>query len=157
MLQSLTGTLAPNPTVPVDLHVPDKICQKILQDEFVDFAILLQQQKGDMVYILAVDSQSGQPNLMLAPQSKKTKLPFTRWIEAWNIFVCMYVKGHPENAHLTPALAQHFRVVCDHFHKGQNWEYYDSQFHLLREKGRVQWGEKHYDTSFEATSKRRIG
>ena len=82
VLQSLTGTLAPNPTVPVDIHVPDKIHQKILQDEFVDFAIQLQRQKGDMVYILAVDSQSGQPNLVLAPQSKKTKLPFTRWVEA---------------------------------------------------------------------------
>ena len=80
MLQSLTGTLAPNPTVPVDIHVPDKICQKILQDEFVDFAILQQRQKGDMVYTLAVDSQSGQPNLVLAPQSKKTKLPFRRWV-----------------------------------------------------------------------------
>ena len=105
--------------IPVDIHVPDKIRQKILQDEFVDFAILLQRQKGDMVYNLAVDSQSGQPNLVLAPQSKKTKLPFTRWVEAWNIFVCMYVTGHPENIHLTPALAQHFQVVCDHFHKGR--------------------------------------
>ena len=64
VLQSLTGTLAPNPTVPVDIHVPDKIRQKILQDEFVDFAILLQRQKGDVVYTLAVDSQSGQPNLV---------------------------------------------------------------------------------------------
>ena len=67
MLQSLTGTLAPNPTVPVDIHVPDKIRHKIVQDEFVDFAILLQRQKGDMVYTLAVDSQSGQPNFVLAP------------------------------------------------------------------------------------------
>ena len=56
VLQSLTGTLAPNPTVPVDIHVPDKIRQKILQDEFVDFVNLLQRQKGDMVYTLAVDS-----------------------------------------------------------------------------------------------------
>ena len=67
----------------------------------------------------------------------------------------MYVTGHPENAHLTPALAQHFQVVCDHFHKGQDWEYYDSQFHLLREKGLVQWGEKHYDTSFEVKDRGR--
>ena len=155
VLQSLTGTLAPNPTVPVDIHVPDKIRQKTLQDEFVDFAILLQRQKGDMVYTLAVDSQSGQPNMVLAPQSKKTKLLFTRWVEAWNIFVCMYVTGHPENVNLTPALAQHFQVVCDHFHKGQDWEYYDSQFRLLREKGLVQWGEKHYDTSFEAKDRGR--
>ena len=66
----------------MDIQVPDKIRQKILQDEFVDFAILLQRQKGDMVYTLAVDSQSEQPNFVLAPQSKQTKLPFTRWVEA---------------------------------------------------------------------------
>ena len=91
----------------------------------------------------------------MAPQSKKTKLPFTRWVEAWNIFVCIYVTGHSENAQLTPSLAQHFQVVCDHFHKGQDWEYYDSQFRLLREKGLVQWGEKHYDASFEAKDRGR--
>ena len=36
---------------------------------------------------------------------------------------------------------------------GSTWEYYNSQFRLLREKGLVQWGQKYYDTSFEAKNR----
>ena len=46
----------------------------------------------------------------------------------------VYVIGHPENTQLTPALAQHFQVVCVLFRKGQDWEYYYSQFRLLKKK-----------------------
>lgn len=77
-----------------------------MQDEFVNFAILLQRQQGDTVYTLTVDNQSGQPNFVLAPKSKKTKLLFTRWVEAWNIFVYMLqaTQKHPTHPSLGIAL-----------------------------------------------------
>ena len=146
-----------NKLVPLDLHVTDKLRQNIIAGDYINFSDLLKHDEEAPAYALSVDDSTGEPRLVLGTAKPKSKnLPFSKWTAAWNIYSMILsqscnARGVPE---LTQALSQHFHIVVDMFHKGQDWQYYDRQFRMMKTKGLVEWGKKNFDLAFEARDNR---
>ncbi|XP_021356425.1 uncharacterized protein LOC110452313 [Mizuhopecten yessoensis] len=77
---------------PLDVHLDSKIKAKIMCNEFVEFGALLSTKSHPDQFQLQVQGN----NLSLVPNTKKIQIKTTeQWVQAFHIFVSVYVQAHP--------------------------------------------------------------
>lgn len=133
--------------LPIDARVSAKIKAKIWANEFVDLGILLSPHQGEASYSLAINpaQNQGSPVLCLEPTTKgKAIQTIDKWMAAFQIFVAVYTsKYHCE----APALMKYAEVVRDLADRGADWQYYDTNFRLLRQEQHagMPWDNAHWE------------
>jgi len=78
--QQISDTLPP---------VPAQMCQKIMQGEFIDFAVLL--------YKATFPDAAADPS-PLAQQPIEKISSFEMWMEAWNLYLSVILSHNPTKA-----------------------------------------------------------
>ena len=117
--------------VPVDMHIKSTLRAKIVKNEAIDLARLLPKEIGFKRKQGKKGTDDKEEEISFENLSER------KWIQAWNIFVAIYSKAHPEKL---PRLAAHFQQVLDLMEAKANWQLYDQDTRLLIEDGMVDWG-----------------
>lgn len=118
--------------IPVDLHVDDKVKNRVWGNEAIDMALML--NKDDPLF--------HDLRQHLTQQEEKgtlfhVRLSESRWTAAWNIFQSIYMKRHPTVA---SGLAIHFQQVQKLMAAKGDWRGYDIGVRRMIQQGLQQWG-----------------
>ncbi|CAH1802692.1 unnamed protein product, partial [Owenia fusiformis] len=70
----------------LDTHVSNKIKSKIWNGDYVDFAILIKNDKFDRHQLSIANNQDGEMALYFAPAVSKKALAFGEWQNAFRIY-----------------------------------------------------------------------
>ena len=107
--------------VPLTHRVPDKVKKQIWSNEYVDFALLLNNSftHSDDHYTFRVEKgDGGKPALVLAPNPKRqTVQSIEQWVSAFQVFVAIYSEKAPYN---TPVLIKYGSVIRELASQGAN-------------------------------------
>ena len=129
----LPAQLFSSPSLPIDARVSDKLRSKIWNNEFIEFGVLLTNPMAESQYQVTISSSEKGPfpSLCLEPVNKSRKiLSIETWLHCFHIFVGIYTSRFPHEA---PALMKYGEVVQDLAFRGFNWQFYDENFHCLRQ------------------------
>ena len=130
--------------VPLTHRVPDKVKKQIWSNEYVDFALLLNNSftHSDDHYTFRVEKgDGGKPALVLAPNPKRqTVQSIEQWVSAFQVFVAIYSEKAPYD---TPALMKYGSVIRELASQGANWRFYDENFRSIRQTGGAPWDQIH--------------
>ena len=131
-------------TVPLTHRIPDKVKKQIWANEYVDFAILLNNSltQSDEHYTFRVEKgECGKPALTLAPNPKRqTVKSINQWVSAFQVFVAIYSEKVPQD---TPALMKYGSVIRELATLGANWKFYDENFRSIRQTQGAPWDQIH--------------
>ena len=119
--------------LPVGVRVTDKLREKILKDEFIDFgSLLVNPVLANQYHLTVQNAESGPlPSLCIAPIAKTKKVTsIETWLSSFHIFVGIYTKQFPHEA---PALMKYCETIQDLAGRGHNWKFYDKNFRFLRQ------------------------
>ena len=114
--------------VPVDTHIKPQLRAKIINDYAVDFAKLIPREVTKKKKVKKAESEE---------EIDFEELSEKRWIQAWNIFITIYGKAHPERL---PRLTSHFQQVLVLMEAKVDWQAYDQETRLLIQDGQIEWG-----------------
>ena len=105
------------------LPLPDKIKQRIVKDEYIDFDMLLPESlylarhsispSPSFTLHLSDDPASVEGDVVIAQQKAANKhaiRDLLSWIEAWNVYIHVLVQHFPARAQ---ALLAYQRIICD--------------------------------------------
>ena len=127
----LPGHFFSSPSLAIDSRVLDKLKSKIWNTEYLEFSALLSNLVFENKYQLTINnSDKGLvPSLCLEPVSKTKKyLSIEFWLNCFHIFVGVYTRKYPNEAH---ALMKYGELVQDLAAQGHNWKFYDENFRFL--------------------------
>ncbi|KAK7108246.1 hypothetical protein V1264_016017 [Littorina saxatilis] len=126
--------------LPIDLHVPKTIKEKIWSGVAVRFAILLPADPKEM---LEEDSDEDDEDKKKKKKKKEKKLlTFTEWVKAWNIYTTI-LQDRAKEVHR--GLGAHFARVCTLHELQGNWRDYDYRYRLAIAAGERAWGDSDAD------------
>ena len=147
VVQQVTSSLLPgaasqskntflSTAVPLTHRVPDKVKKQIWSNEYVDFALLLNNSftHSDDHYTFRVEKgDGGKPALVLAPNPKwQTVQSIEQWVSAFQVFVAIYSAKAPYD---TPALMKYGSVIRELASQGANWRFCHENFRSIRQTG----------------------
>ena len=117
---SASATSLPTPQQP---PLPEKVKQKILRGEYIDFDSLLPESlyparhglspSPSFTLRLSNDPTSAEGDVVIAqqkPATRRTIRDLASWMEAWNLYIQVLVQHSPSR---TLALLAYQRIICD--------------------------------------------
>ena len=126
------------PFVPVDLHIDDKLKNRIWANEAIDMALLVKGGESVSVGLQITKSTQGSLVQIAEVPQKASFLSESQWLAAWNIFGAIYLQRHPGEA---PKLAVHFQQVQKLMQLKADWRGYDTAIRRMIQQGRQRWGQ----------------
>ena len=115
------------------LGVSQNLKQKIINEEYIDFYQLLQDNPTESLTINFTQNREGQTVAIAPGKSKDKKITnFKTWLKAFKIYVAIYSPSHPDK---TPGLmkyASNMRELNDTYGSAA-WAYYDKAFRKWRQ------------------------
>ena len=154
-----TTSTSPAPHQP---PLPEKVKQKILRGEYIDFDTLLPESlyparhglspSPSFTLRLSSDPASADGDVVIAqqkPLTKRTIRDLPSWMEAWNVFIHVLVAHSPARA--LPLLAYQ-RIICDASLRfsPRCWLRYDQRFRATAAADKtLRWDCKHNDLWLE--------
>lgn len=145
---SRPGHIFASMAVPIDARVPDKVKEKILRHDYIDFGLLsyaTPQTQGYHLTVNTASEKSTSPLLSLEPTHKPRRInTVEQWTTAFQVFVTVYTSRFPTSA---PALMKYGEIIRDLAGRGAGWRFYDENFRYLMQKqpNAVSWGEIHWE------------
>ena len=131
---------------PIGARVPQRICEKIITDQYIDLASLLEPTSSDsltqghgMVYT-PIGNGDMRPVLRKKSQGINT---ISQWVKAFHVFIALYSKSHLTQA---PNLMKYLTLVESIAEEGGDWQTYDQTFRY--ERAAVAGGIKHLGSKF---------
>lgn len=117
----------------LDDHVNDLCKQKIREEAFVDFALLIPKADGSVMaqgqhmFLLEVEGNLalGQKELV----ESKQNLTYNQWSQAWAVFASIYLRDYPDQA---IPLIKYADTIRKLFSRGMDWRRYDVSFRRAR-------------------------
>ena len=139
--------------VPVGATLSPSLRQKIINGNYVDFALLV-----DIDNLSDSDSDLEEGsftlkngNLKLSKAKTKNKfISFPDWVGAWNVFTCVFLESHQDLSYVFK-FGKHLEIVRGLYKAGKDWRHYDIKFRKYVEAGVARWGvtkSELYDKSF---------
>ena len=119
----------------IGAHVPLQLKQKIWAGKYVDLVELLYPNHTPAYALSISDATSGTPQLSLLPK-KKQQLSQTEWSAAMDIFVSIYIEGHPSEY---AEILTYVKSVKELMHDRADWAYYDFHYRTDREFTLEKW------------------
>ncbi|CAH1785866.1 unnamed protein product [Owenia fusiformis] len=117
---------------PLHSLVPQKLKEKIWEDEFINLSALVKGPEEDAKqdYVLTEVKEDGtyesiHINLNTNNTKKGRILAFPEWIRAFIMYISIYSIRFPDQ---TPHLLKHMVAVTELFQKHQGWRVYDEKF-----------------------------
>ena len=123
---------------PLDAMLDERIRDKIVRNQFVDFSTLARNDPSDSVVVTQLDDD-GLPqaqSLLLANGRQKTSMSFTQWQKALYIFATVYGRAFPAEF---PNLFKYADTIRELFASRARWEFYDDKFRRLRASSMWPW------------------
>ncbi|XP_033106175.1 uncharacterized protein LOC117108307 [Anneissia japonica] len=157
MLSNIVNTHPNNPNpypqtelidgIPLTKMVPQKIKNKIWQNEYVDFKTLLPSFKEDP---WVANIAPGNINIQQS-NSHKQSLTILQWVAAFNKFSAVLIEKIPDQA---PHLLKYHSYTLDlHLHAQEGaWRTYDESFRMLRQSMGLPWNKWVDDLKWKATT-----
>ena len=137
--ESIPPNLVYKKSNPIGTRVPRKLKDKIVTDQYVDMAALLDLNPQ-------VDSMSQEPVMYVQvahnvvrpiPRKKNPQvLDISQWVKAFHLFMAIYTKVHPHEA---PNLLQYLMVVESIAEEKGDWRVYDETFRFERAESKTPW------------------
>ena len=136
-----------NPTDPALLPLPQKLKNKILKREYVDFTDLLSSNmypvhtcSSSDNFTLAINPEDTSMLSFVPSQQKKSHINgLSSWLEAWNLYFRTLLSGFP---HLAPDLLAYQDQICKFSRKFKSsaWLMYDTAFcHMAASNLSTSW------------------
>ena len=127
--------------VPLGLGISQNLKQKIINEEYIDFYQLLQDNPTESLTLNFTQNGKGQTVAVAPGKSKDKKITnFNTWLKAFEIYVAIYSPSHPDK---TPGLmkyASNMRELNDTYGSAA-WAYYDKAFRKWRQYNKTfPWG-----------------
>ena len=127
--------------VPLGLGVSQTLRQKIVNEEYIDFYLLLQDNPTESLTLNFTQNVEGQTVAISPGKSREKKITnFNTWLKAFEIYVAIYSRSHPDK---TPGLmkyASNMRELNDTYGSAA-WGYYDKAFRKWRQYNKsFPWG-----------------
>lgn len=126
-------------------NIPDKIKQNIWLGKFVDFRSLIDEDEVKFKFQFGKVGENNE--LSLVEERNKKSLSLNQWLTAWNKFTAIICTKTPD---LGSQLPHHLDIILEMSRDGGNWQYYDTEFRKLIEKGEAQWGNTHLELFMRA-------
>ena len=139
--------------VPVGATLSPSLKQKIINGNYVDFALLVDiDNLSDSDSDLEEGSFSlKNGNLKLSKAKTKNKvITFPDWVGAWNVFTCVFLESLQDLSYVFK-FGKHLEIVRGLYKAGKDWRHYDLKFRKYVEAGVARWGvtkSELYDKSF---------
>ena len=132
-------------STPINSQISASIQQKIFQNKFVDFSLLLPSDsipQGNSKFQLQVDAEA---NISLVPSQKTKKITsIEAWTTAFLRFVSVYAVRFPFE---TSTLMKYGEIIRDLSQRrpGAAFVFYDTQFRMLRQTIPHPWDRLHME------------
>ena len=123
--------------VPVGATLSPSLRQKIINGNYVDFALLVDiDNLSDSDSDLEEGSFSlKNGTLKLSKAKTKNKfLTFPDWVGAWNVFTCVFLESHQDLSYVFK-FGKHLEIVRGLYKAGRDWRHYDIKFRKYVEAG----------------------
>ena len=115
-------------------NISDTLKKKIWRNKYVDFYDILYPHHENSLQ-LALNSYNNKASLEFTPK-KNRKLSEREWCSAFDDFVAIYVRKHPEEMQ---DLLSYSKFVKKLMAAGDNWHHYDYNFRVDREHSLCNW------------------
>ena len=111
---------------------------KIIRNQYVDFASLIRNDANDSLIITQFDGDGSDQTqlLVMANQRAKSELTYTQWQKAFYIFATVYCKAHPQQFANLLKYADNIREM---FVTRAIWRHYDEHCRRTRESYGWPW------------------
>lgn len=125
------------PGMLLSLGVSTEIRKKIHQNEYVDFAQLLNKSQQSSDFKLQVNNQGSNNQIVLTPVNTTHRInSIEQWTKAFLIFCTIHLEKFPHEA---VALNTYQSNITQLATEGANWFFYDQQFRMRRELDIIPW------------------
>ena len=86
-------------SAPLDATVEDRLRDKIIRNNYIEFADLIRNRSTDAVVVTQVgDNGDNESQPFLLPNTRaKEKLSYIQWQKAFYIYTTVWVKAHPQD------------------------------------------------------------
>ena len=149
---STIPTSVANPTDQLLPPVPLRIREWIIKGEYIDFAMLLlkamfsggSEPDCSTSFTVQLPNSTGDFSVRQTPKAKKIT-SFSSWMEAWNIFLAVWIDHMPSKA---PSLVayQHIITSANNLYPLESWLDSDVQFRTLAASNpSLRWDTGHPD------------
>lgn len=124
--------------IPLGSHVPLKIKEKIWNNDFIDIGSLLPKNINIETWSVTFSSNEVTVNTKQNNTKQKHINSFTDWIEAFNIFMAIFIQRFPDQA---PFMLKYISIIKEiHDLRGLDaCLFYDETFRTLRKEHQQQW------------------
>ena len=129
-------------------NVPEKLKNQIWGGKYIDFHLLLENDGNKFKFQFEMEGNN--PEFSLVEEKQRKPLTLSRWLMALNKFTASICINKPELGPLPP---HHIKLTLEMSREKGNWQYYDSEFRKLVEKGEAQWGSTHLELYLRARLK----
>ncbi|XP_061164566.1 uncharacterized protein LOC133173600 [Saccostrea echinata] len=141
-------------STPISAMIPQKLKQKIWEDQYIDLAALLPDnlipctENNDYTFKLGKNT-----NISVVPKkAKQTINTIYQWTTAFLRFVSVYAEKFPNE---TPNLLKHAETVRDMASSGNvSWQTYDKQIRMDRQNRGTPWGKLNVEFILQAQRSR---
>lgn len=141
-------------STPISAMVPQKLKQKIWEDQFIDLAVLLPNNlvpgPDSSNYTFKLEKND---NISVVPKKAKQSInSIFQWTTAFLRFVAIYAEKFPN---VTPNLIKHAETVRDMAASGNvSWQTYDKQIRMDRQIRGTPWGKINVEFMLQAQRSR---
>ena len=119
--------------VPLGLGVSQTLRQKIVNEEYIDFYLLLQDNPTESLTLNFTQNVEGQTVSISPGKSRDKKITnFNTWIKAFEIYVAIYRPSHRDKMPGLMKYASKMRELNDTYGSAA-WVYYDKAFRKWRQ------------------------
>lgn len=122
--------------IPLGAHVKQKVREQIWANDFIDLATLLPSQTPEEPWTVTVAPSS--LTMTSKPVKAKGPLSYYDWIEAFHIYIVIYIEKYPQDmAHML----KYMSTIRDIYETrgAQAFQAYDQSFRLLRKSHMQPW------------------
>ncbi|XP_062613153.1 uncharacterized protein LOC134274927 [Saccostrea cucullata] len=141
-------------STPISAMIPQKLKQKIWEDQYIDLAALLPNnlipctENNDYTFKIGENT-----NLSVVPKrAKQTIKTIFQWTTAFLRFLSVYTEKFPNE---TPNLLKHAETVRDMASSGNvSWQTYDKQIRMDRQNRGTPWGKLNVEFILQAQRSR---
>ncbi len=121
--------------IPLGVSIPQKIRDKITNDEFIDMNVLTPSYVEDPVSVFISQKKFSIIN------NNRNKVPLTieQWSSAFLVFMDIYIELHDDQSRPLLKYLHNIREMHD-LYGDEAWRVYDERFRRLRETVKLPWG-----------------
>ena len=128
-------------------NLSDKLKKKIWRHKYVDFHNILYPNQEESLQLALNTNNSKNTAALEFTTKKKRKLTEREWCLAFDDFVAIYIRKHPEEMQ---DLMSYSKFVKKLMAAGDNWLHYDYKFRVDREHSLCNWSHIRIDLQIDA-------